>query len=93
MTEIFFKVTHSTVARENIDKIHSDIVMENEDDQEEGRNDTTETGVEWPLQDSFGYERVSMTTRVNVTARIQRIYWRSIEINDDNRSSARWVYC
>ncbi|CAB3981630.1 Hypothetical predicted protein [Paramuricea clavata] len=62
--------------------------MENEDEQDERRNETTETGVEWPLQDSFGYEGVSMTTRVNVTARIQRIYWRSIEINDGNRSSA-----
>ena len=100
ITEIFLKVTHSTVAD---DGICLDINTENEEDEkrneskvenkeDEGRN--AKIVLEWPfLEYPFGHEGVSMTTGVNVAARIQRMYWRYREIGNDSLNSARWVHC
>jgi hypothetical protein len=77
------KVAHST-----IDEIGWKTDMENEEDQDEEREETVETVVDW---DSFGYEGVSWTTTVDVTARIQRVYWRNVETRDDVLNSIRCV--
>ena len=49
------------------------------------KNEAVETVVDW---DSLGYDGVSMTTKVDVTARIQRIYWRTLETKDDRLNSS-----
>ncbi|XP_028410147.1 uncharacterized protein LOC114532763 [Dendronephthya gigantea] len=62
--------THSAGDGDDIDRVLS---KENERQKEQ-------TVVNWPLQDFLRDERVSMSTRVNLTARVQRIFWRSVEV-------------
>ena len=80
---------HSTIGRQKIGETYWTVGVENEEDQDEERNEAVETVVDW---DSLGYEGVSMTTKVDVTARIQRIYWRTLETKDELLNSSRCVY-
>ena len=67
-------------------EIHPNSNTENEEEE------IAETVVEWSLQDSLGYEGVSMTTGVNVTGRIQRIYWRYTETTEQIFETSGYVY-
>ena len=84
------ELVHSTIVGQTIGEICWSAGLENEEDLNEERNEAVETVVGW---DSLGYEGVSTTTKVDVTARIQRMYWRALEIKDDllNSSSSLTV--
>ena len=87
---LLFKVKRSTVSEKHPDAVR--LGSNVEDDENLGLRKTEpdlEPIVDWDLQDGAGYEGLCVASRVNVTARIQRTYWRSVQARDQSLNSAR----
>lgn len=73
--------------------MHSEVIMTEIRPNSNTENEIAESMIDWALQDSLRYEGVSMTTGVNVTGRIQRIYWRYTETSEQILEAAGYVIC